>query len=230
MHLLGLPSGRSLVDVGCGTGYFLRLLAENGHRGRLIGVDLSPAAVDEVARIPGVQGVPGNAEQLPLPADGVQLCTALYMLYHVPDPVAALREFARVTEPGGRVAVLVNHHRTTARTMDWVREIAERHGADLADSGLNGVTSDTLPGLMEEVFGEGAVRATRVDNALAIPGPQPLIDFAVAALTFCGVSPSFPGREAVIRDITAEAHAWFSTPGRVWRDPKGYVVCVANVG
>ncbi|GAB3256806.1 class I SAM-dependent methyltransferase [Kineosporia babensis] len=227
MAELGLPSEQSLLDVGCGTGTFLKQLATTGHRGRLIGLDTSEAAVSAAARIPGVQALRGSALKVPLETSTVDICTARHMLYHVPDPLAALHEFGRVTRPGGRVTVVVNHARNCARTMDWVRHVAARFGADTNDTGLNDVNSGSLPDLMTTAYGE--VRVVRVDNALVFHEPAPLTAFAEAALTFCGVAADFPHRDEVIGAIRREAQAWFEPGGRVWRDPKGYVICSAPV-
>jgi ubiquinone/menaquinone biosynthesis C-methylase UbiE len=121
----------TIVDVGCGNGAYLAELARRGFAGRVIGVDLSfgmlAAARDRlsVAAEPGkpqesanqadltVRPMPvtlANADATTLPLrDGVaDLAFAAHMLYHVPDPVDALRELRRVTRPGGRVVIVLN--------------------------------------------------------------------------------------------------------------------------
>jgi SAM-dependent methyltransferase len=224
---LDLPSTKSLLDVGCGTGAFLRTLSSAGHQGALIGLDTSPAATLQASSIPGVTAVRGTATALPLASNAIDLCTARHMLYHVPDPPAALREFGRVTVPGGLVAVVVNHQRTCTRTMDWVRSVASRFGADVSDNDLNDVHSENLPRLMEDAYGWVSVQ--RIDNALVFTEAAPLIAFAISNLSFCGVDVDFPRREEVVSTLAAEARAWFEPSGRVWRDPKGYVVCASRM-
>ena len=223
---LGLPNAKSLLDVGCGTGAFLRTLSSAGHRGALIGLDTSPAATLEASTIPGVTAVRATATALPFAANTIDLCTARHMLYHVPDPPGALREFGRVTIPGGHVTVVVNHQRSCARTIDWVRSVAARFGAEVAENDLDSLQSNDLPPLMEDAF--GSVSTLRFDNALVFQEPAPLVAFAVSNLSFCGVDVDFPRRQEVITTLAAEAQAWFEPAGRVWRDPKGYVVCTSR--
>jgi ubiquinone/menaquinone biosynthesis C-methylase UbiE len=56
----------------------------------------------------GATPVNANAARLPLRDDSVDVTLAMHMLYHVPDPVQAVREFRRVTRSGGRVIVGLN--------------------------------------------------------------------------------------------------------------------------
>jgi SAM-dependent methyltransferase len=227
MRLSGLPSAASLIDIGSGTGAFLRRINTAGHTGRLVGVDTSPAAVEAAAAIPGVTGILTSAESLPVNSLSFDLVTARHMLYHVPDPVSALREFGRVVVPGGRVVVVVNHSETLPKTLQLVREIVREHGLNADETGINDVHSDSLPGMMKGVFGN--VEVTRFDNALVFRESDPLIAFAIAVLSFCGVSAESQERGAIASSIAQRVRAWFAGEGRVWRDPKGYTICASRI-
>jgi SAM-dependent methyltransferase len=112
--LAALTGRETVTDVGCGNGAYLAELARRGHAGPVLGVDLSPgmlhAARDRVTQAGG--SLPGlavaDATALPLPAGAADVTMAPHMLYHVPDPAAAVRELRRVTRPGGRVLVVLN--------------------------------------------------------------------------------------------------------------------------
>lgn len=89
----------TVVDVGCAEGV-LRGASGPG-RTRVIGLDRSPTML--AAHPPPV--VCGDARRLPF-RDGIaDAVTALNVLYHLPDPVPALREVARVLRPGGSLVV-----------------------------------------------------------------------------------------------------------------------------
>jgi SAM-dependent methyltransferase len=101
-----LPAGPARVlDVGGGAGVHARWLAADGHRVRL--VDPVELHVRHAGAIPGVEAVLGDARRLAEPDGGYQATLLLGPLYHLTDRrdrVAALREAARVTAPGGVVA------------------------------------------------------------------------------------------------------------------------------
>ncbi|WP_342216159.1 class I SAM-dependent methyltransferase, partial [Nocardia abscessus] len=225
---LELTGEEALADIGCGDGRFLAHLAEHGHRGRLVGLDNSTAMVAAAEAIPGVHAVHGDAQALPFADDEFDAVTARHMLYHVPDPDKALRELARITRAGGRVAVSVNHPATCSRTRQLVIDRAAEYGLGPAAGMVNDVNSTTLPKMMTVVFGD--VRIHRRDNALIFDTPEPLIRFAEALFSFCGVDAASPHRAAILDAVTADINDWFDAhPGQCWRDPKGYIVATANI-
>jgi SAM-dependent methyltransferase len=215
-----------LLDVGCGTGEFLRQLRADGHQGRLVGLDNSSQAVAAVQAIPGVDAILGSATELQFADHSFDVVTARHMLYHVDEPVRALREFRRVLGDGGHCVVLVNHAETAPRTMALVREVASGFDLKPPMSGFNSVHSDNLPEMMRTVF--GPVRVERHDNTLIFSRPEPLIAFAVAVFSFCGIEPDSPVRESAIADVDRAVRRWFEQNTEPWRDPKGYTVCVAQ--
>ncbi|MEV6138290.1 class I SAM-dependent methyltransferase [Nocardia sp. NPDC051990] len=223
---LELTGTEDLADIGCGDARFLAHLAGGGHQGALVGIDTSPAMVAAANAVPRVRGVFGSADRIPFDDNSFDVLTARHMLYHLPNPVAALREFRRTTKPGGRVAVVVNHPGTHPHTTELVAAHAATYGLDVADAVT--VDSDTLPALMSEVFGE--VRIQRSDNALVFDTPDPLVRFAEALFTFYGVTPNHPRRQVILNDLREDVEDWFTHhPGRTWRDPKGYIVATAVV-
>src|ERR1043166_8379109 len=89
-----------ILDVGCGTGANLKMLADYG---RAEGVDISPQAI-EFCRERGLDSVKlGAAEQLPYENDSFELVTALDVIEHLDDDIAGLREMRRVLRRDGRV-------------------------------------------------------------------------------------------------------------------------------
>ena len=97
-------SNPSILDVGCGTGANLKMLAAFG---RAAGVDISQQAV-EFCRQRGLDAVKlGAAEDLPYENDSFALVTALDVIEHLDDDVAGLREMRRVLRPDGRVLLFV---------------------------------------------------------------------------------------------------------------------------
>jgi SAM-dependent methyltransferase len=97
-------SNPTILDVGCGTGANLKMLADYG---KVEGVDISPQAV-EVCRQRGLDSVRlGAAEDLPYESDSFELVTALDVVEHLDDDVAGLREMRRVLRRNGRLLLFV---------------------------------------------------------------------------------------------------------------------------
>src|SRR5262249_12071731 len=63
-RVLGLSATAALLDIGPGTGTYLRRLAEGGHTGRLVGLDISAAVLAGLGARPGIGAVQGDARML----------------------------------------------------------------------------------------------------------------------------------------------------------------------
>lgn len=101
-HWCDPPPGRLVLDVGCGPGLFIQLLRQRGCFAW--GVDLDE---DELRQIqPNPLGAVADAHLLPFPAQTFQMLTASNLLFFIGDPVAVLREMARLALPGGQVCLL----------------------------------------------------------------------------------------------------------------------------
>ncbi|MBI4872209.1 MAG: glycosyltransferase [Candidatus Riflebacteria bacterium] len=101
LHRQMIPEGRSVLQIGCGTGRLLADLAPS----RGVGVDFSPEMVRRAReRYPQLEFVAGDAESLPLRQtfDYVVLSNVLGDLY---DIWRAFRELLEVTRPDSRVII-----------------------------------------------------------------------------------------------------------------------------
>jgi SAM-dependent methyltransferase len=106
LDALGVGEGTRLLDIGCGAGLALRLAADRG--AEVTGLDASPGLLDFARRrVPGATIVEGELQTLPFADDSFDAVTGFNSFQYAADPVAALREAARVTTPGGRVVALV---------------------------------------------------------------------------------------------------------------------------
>ncbi len=110
MHLPA-PSGPARVlDVGCGSGVLLARMQSLGWQ--VEGVEVDPAAV-EAARRRGVTVHLGSLEAQKFPVNRFDAVHSAHVIEHVYDPLALLRECARVLKPGGNLVIL------TPNTESW---------------------------------------------------------------------------------------------------------------
>jgi SAM-dependent methyltransferase len=121
--------GESLIDVGCGTGYFTRRFANDGVA--VTGVDVDQAALD-FAQAHGVKAeryLHGDARKLPFPDRSFDVCVSVTALCFIPEEDRALREMLRVSRR--RIAIgLLNR-----RSMLYLQK--GRHGGQGAYRGAH---------------------------------------------------------------------------------------------
>ena len=91
---LSLPSRTRILDVGCGTGELTRVLAAESPA-EVVGCDADTELLEVASK--HVPVVSGDALRLPFADDSVDLVVCQALLINLPDPAAALREFARVS-------------------------------------------------------------------------------------------------------------------------------------
>lgn len=99
-----IPAGGTLLDLGCGTGYSSKLLADMGFK--VTGVDLSEKFLDRKLESDRVTLVAADATKLPF-ADGSFDAVASYcFIEHVTYVPKVLDEMVRVTRKGGLIQIL----------------------------------------------------------------------------------------------------------------------------
>jgi SAM-dependent methyltransferase len=102
--------GERVLDLGCGAGRFLAVIAQAG--GEPVGVELAEAAAERArANVPGADVRLVDADgSLPLGHGAVDLVWCSEVLEHIPDAEAALHEARRVLRRGGRLLLTVPFH------------------------------------------------------------------------------------------------------------------------
>ncbi|WP_437671693.1 class I SAM-dependent methyltransferase [Sorangium sp. So ce131] len=99
-----------VLDVACGPGIVACALSPRVASVR--GLDIVPAMLDEARKRQAKLGAAniswelGDASRLPYPDESYSLVTTRYSFHHLLEPLATLREMARVCAKGGRVAVI----------------------------------------------------------------------------------------------------------------------------
>ncbi len=192
---VGLAPGGRCLDVGCGPGETMRLMAERvGPTGRVTGVDVDGDLGRTAAATLAGDGhgqcafVEGDIERgEPVPDGGFDLVFGRLILLHVADPVAVLRRMWRWTAPGGVLVVQdydlrgVDVHPSLPVVEQWRRVFLGTFTAAGRDIRLG----HRLPSLFAEATGalpDGTVVAGRIDRLAATGG--------MLAATYQSVTPA----------------------------------------
>ena len=106
-NLPGSPG--KVLDIGCGTGVMGLLFAGMGHH--VTGLDLSYAMLAKARENADAQALPiglvtGDAEHLPFPDGSFDVVVTRHLVWTLPHPVSALKEWHRVVTPGGIVLII----------------------------------------------------------------------------------------------------------------------------
>lgn len=161
LSALGPLDGRELLELGCGTGRFTAAFEDAG--ARVTGVDNDPAMLALAATRIDASLLLTDAHALPLPDDTFDVAVAVTLLEFADDPQRIVDELARVTRPGGRIAVATLNpnspwglaHRRELRRPPWsdaclhtrgqLRALLARHGRPRIQAAL--YAPGLLPGL-----------------------------------------------------------------------------------
>lgn len=110
-----IPPSATVLDVGCGTGEFERLLLSEQTKQCIVGVDISEKmlsiASQKCLAYPYVYFKPASAVALPFENDSFDLIVSANAFHFFPCPETALAEMRRVLKPEGQVFIL-----------DWCRD------------------------------------------------------------------------------------------------------------
>jgi SAM-dependent methyltransferase len=134
------PAGRTVLDVGCGTGFFTAFYL---HRGaKVTGIDIAPTSIERLrARHPEATFVLGDVSET-APPGRFDLVNAFDVLYHIVDEArwqAALTHLADAVAPGGLLLVTdtfmpprVEAEHNRMRALERYRAVLEPRGFRLA--------------------------------------------------------------------------------------------------
>ena len=128
---LAPPRGGSALDAGCGTGRALTFLRQAaGSAGQVVGLDATPQMLAEARRLGRdqlAQLLLADGERMPFGAASFDAVLAAGFVPHLDAPEAGLAELARITKPGGRLAIFHPIGRAT---------LAARHGGTPSDDDI----------------------------------------------------------------------------------------------
>lgn len=110
LRILNLKPGEEILDVGCGQGYFARILGSLG--ATVVGLDAGAELIKIAKQMSGKNEtyLVGNAEKMTqLAGNRFHATICVLALQNMKNLQAAVGEMARVLKPGGRAVLVLNH-------------------------------------------------------------------------------------------------------------------------
>jgi len=112
LNLAQIESSSRVLDLGAGTGLLALRAAQVAETGKVVGIDHSASMLRKAKKKAAAQGLNGRVEFRKMDAEALEFGTgsfdiaiSLFVLVHLPNPLAAAKELHRVLRPGGRVVV-----------------------------------------------------------------------------------------------------------------------------
>ena len=113
LDAMQIDKARTVLDLGCGTGVAARsIVRRRGFSGHVLGIDLSPVLAQAATRLAAGEGVDrrvefraGDSRKLDLADGAFDAVVAHTLLSHVDDPLAVVKEAARLVRPGGMIGI-----------------------------------------------------------------------------------------------------------------------------
>lgn len=221
-----LRRGDRVLDVGCGAGAFLRLLAARG--ARPFGLDASPALLALAReRVPVADLRAGDMELLPYDDDSFDLVTGFNAFFFADDIVAALREAGRVAKPGAPVVVQVwgPHERNDLEAM----KALARPFMPARPAGAPAEPDYSAPGVLERVArAAGLAPEAAFDTTWAYEYPdEETLRRALVAPAGIAVLAG-PEQEDALKDAIAAGLARFRTGDGRYRLRNAFHTLIAH--
>lgn len=199
---LGIPAGRSWLDVGCGTGALCATILQYSQPAAVAGVEPSEGFLTTARETLGghVALQPGSATALPIESASVSVVVSGLVLNFIPNQRAALAEMARVAVPGGTIAAYIWDYADKMEAMRYFWDAAARLNpeAALLDEGVRFPLA--RPEALAKLFAAGLSHV----ETTAIDIPTPFVDFDDYWRPFLGGQGSAPTYVASLTESTRE--------------------------
>jgi ubiquinone/menaquinone biosynthesis C-methylase UbiE len=117
----------TVLDLGCGSCWATRLMADRAVHGRVVGIDISDEMIalarSTSTQYPQVEFQIASAENLPFAPGEFTHAFSMESIYYYSDMLAALKEVRRVLATGGLFAAVVDLFRENEPTHQWVEQL-----------------------------------------------------------------------------------------------------------
>ncbi len=193
-ELIASKQEDSVCDVACGPGHLALSFA--GKVSRIVGVDAAPNMLRQFERLAkergiNVETVCAYAESMPFPSASFDTVVSRLAPHHFRDPAEAIREMARLTRPGGRIAVIDLEGHEDPALDDFMHKLETLHDP-------SHVRSHTAAGWRKFFAANDLTIEALESNQTELPG-------GLAIGRWCEIGRTAPEAQSEIRALLAAA-------------------------
>jgi ubiquinone/menaquinone biosynthesis C-methylase UbiE len=127
IELMAITPEALVLDVGCGSGWATRLMAEKASAGRVVGIDIADEMIaiarESSAAWSNVGFHVASGEKLPFPNGEFTHAFSMESLYYYADVLVALKEIKRVLKPGGLFVTVVDLYQENKPSGQWIEQL-----------------------------------------------------------------------------------------------------------
>jgi len=127
IELMKISPTARVLDVGCGSGWATRLMAEKAASGRVVGIDISDEMIatarETSVDFANVEFEVASAEKLRFKDGEFSHAFSMESLYYYADVLVALKEIKRVLEPGGLFVTVVDLYEENQSSHQWIEQL-----------------------------------------------------------------------------------------------------------
>lgn len=127
IEMMAISADAHVLDLGCGSGWATRLMAEKASGGRVVGIDIA----DEMIKLARESSTSfsnaafhiASAEKLPFGDGEFSHAFSMESLYYYADILEALREIKRVLTSGGLFVTVVDLYQENEPSQQWIEQL-----------------------------------------------------------------------------------------------------------
>lgn len=127
IELMAIPPEARVLDLGCGSGWASRLMAEKARAGWVVGIDIADEMItvarETSAQFPNIEFRVASAESLPFEDGEFTAAFSMESLYYYADVLLALKEIKRVLVPGGLFVTVVDLYEENLPSHQWIEQL-----------------------------------------------------------------------------------------------------------
>jgi predicted methyltransferase len=131
MDLLGITPGKTVADLGAGSGWFtVRAARRVGPQGAVFAEEINPKAIDYIdqraakEKLPNIRTVLGTPDDPKLPTKAVDAVLLLKVYHEIAHPIPVMKLLRASLKPGGKVGIIDRNGNGTDHGLD--RDVVER--------------------------------------------------------------------------------------------------------